>query len=99
MLEFLVSAFNAIDLGDSYNTDSSIGHAEVQNGDSKNMMFDSHPDWPVFPCFINLYVDNCEDIYEQAIKAGAASMTKIVTQLWGVRGGRIIDPFRNVWRC
>lgn len=97
MIDFLVAAFNATELGKVHNADGSIGHAEVQIGDSKIMMFDSRPEWPPFPCFINLYVDDCEALYSQAIKAGAASMTEIVTQSWGDKGGRIIDPFGNVW--
>lgn len=97
LIEFLVAAFNAIELGRVHNEDGSIGHAEVQIGDSKIMMFDSRPEWPPFPCFINLYVDDSEALYNQAVKAGATSMTKIVTQSWGDKGGRIIDPFGNVW--
>jgi uncharacterized glyoxalase superfamily protein PhnB len=97
LIEFLVAAFNAIELGRVHNADGSIGHAEVQIGDSKILMFDSRPEWPPFPCFINLYVDDSETLYEQAIQAGATPMTKIVTQAWGDKGGRIIDPFGNVW--
>jgi uncharacterized glyoxalase superfamily protein PhnB len=97
LIEFLVSAFSATELGKVYNVDGSVGHAEVQIGDSKIMMFDSRPEWPAFPCFINLYVDDSEALYEQAIRAGAVSMTKIVTQSWGDKTGRIIDPFGNVW--
>lgn len=97
LIVFLTSAFNAKELGRVYNANGSIGHAEVQIGDSKIMMFDSNPEWPEFPCFINLYVDNSEELYEQAIKAGATSMTKMTTQFWGDRGGRVIDPFGNVW--
>jgi PhnB protein len=60
-------------------------------------MFDSKPEWPSFPSFINLYVNNGDELYEQAIKAGAISMTKMTTQAWGDRSGRIIDPFGNIW--
>lgn len=97
MIAFLTTAFGAIELGRVYNADGSIGHAEVQIGDSKIMMFDSRPEWPPFPCFINLYVDDSEAIYNQAIQAGATPMTKIVTQSWGDKGGRVVDPFGNVW--
>jgi uncharacterized glyoxalase superfamily protein PhnB len=97
LISFLKAAFNAEELGRVYNEDGSIGHAEVQIGDSKIMMFDSKPEWPTFPCFINLFVDDCEVIFAQAIKAGATIMTRITTQSWGDKGGRIIDPFGNVW--
>jgi uncharacterized glyoxalase superfamily protein PhnB len=34
LIEFLKSAFNAHELGRVYNNDGTIGHAEVQIGDS-----------------------------------------------------------------
>ena len=97
LIAFLVAAFDAIELGRVLNANGSIGHAEVQIGDSKILMFDSPADWPSFPSFINLYVNNGDELYEKALKAGAVSMTKLTTQSWGDRGGRIIDPFGNVW--
>lgn len=97
LIVFLKEAFNAKELGRVYNVDGSIGHAEVQIGDSKILMFDSKPEWPAFPSFIHLYVENGDEIYEQALKAGAKSMTKLTTHFWGDRGGRVIDPFGNIW--
>ncbi|PQP88670.1 VOC family protein [Paenibacillus sp. AR247] len=97
LIAFLTAAFDARELGRVYNADGSIGHAEVGIGDSKILMFDSPAEWPSFPCLIRLYVDNSDEIYAQAIKAGAISMTKVITQAWGERGGRVVDPFGNVW--
>lgn len=97
LISFLTEAFNAKELGRVFNTDGSIGHAEVQIGDSKILMFDSKPEWPLFRSFIHLYIENADEIYEQALKAGAKSMTKMTTHFWGDRGGRVIDPFGNVW--
>jgi uncharacterized glyoxalase superfamily protein PhnB len=97
LIDFLAAAFDAKELGRVHNADGTIGHAEVQIGDSKIMMFDLRPEWSPLPCLINLYVDDCERLYNQAIKAGATSMTKITTQSWGDKSGRIVDPFGNVW--
>jgi PhnB protein len=94
---FLTEAFNAKELGRVYNADGSIGHAEVLIGDSKILMFDSKSEWPAFRSFIHLYVENGDELYEQALKAGAKSMTKMTTHFWGDRGGRVIDPFGNIW--
>jgi PhnB protein len=44
-----------------------------------------------------VYVDNGDVLYEQALKAGATSMTKMTTHSWGDRIGRICDPFGNIW--
>jgi len=97
LIIFLKAAFNAKELGRVYNADGSIGHAEVQIGDSKILMFDLKPEWPAFRSLIHLYVENAHEIYEQALKAGAKSMTKLTTQFWGDRGGRVLDPFGNIW--
>lgn len=97
LIIFLKTAFNAKEIGRVYNADGSIGHAEVQIGDSKILMFDSKPEWPTFRSLIQLYVENVDEIYEQALKAGAKSMTKLTTQFWGDRGGRVLDPFGNIW--
>lgn len=97
LIAFLIAAFHAEELGRVYNVDGSIGHAEVRIGDSKILMFDSPAEWPSFPCFIRLYVDDSDESYAQAIKAGAISMTKVISQAWGERGGRVVDPFGNVW--
>ncbi len=97
LIAFLTAAFQAEELGRVYNADGSIGHAEVRIGDSKILMFDSPAEWPSFPCFIRLYVDDSDSFYARALKAGALSMTKVVTQAWGEQGGRVVDPFGNVW--
>jgi PhnB protein len=97
LIIFLKTAFNAKEIGRAYNADGSIGHAEVQIGDSKILMFDSKPEWPTFRSLIHLYVENADEIYEQALKAGAKSMTKLTTQFLGDRGGRVLDPFGNIW--
>jgi PhnB protein len=97
LIAFLKSAFNAHELGRVYNNDGSIGHAEVQIGDSKILMFDAKQNWPETPAFLYLYVDDGDVLYEQALKAGATSMTKMTTHSWGDRIGRIGDPFGNIW--
>ncbi|NOV00020.1 VOC family protein [Paenibacillus planticolens] len=97
LISFLIAAFNAEELGRVYNPDGNIGHAEVRIGDSKILMFDSLDEWPAFPCLIRLYVENADELYSQAIKAGAISMTKPTTMAWGERGGRVVDPFGSIW--
>ncbi len=97
LIIFLKEAFHAKELGRVYTPDGSIGHAEVQIGDSKILMFDLKPDWPAFRSLIHLYVDNADEMYENALNAGAKSMTRVTTHFWGDRGGRVIDPFGNIW--
>jgi PhnB protein len=97
MIEFLKVAFNGVELGRVYNNDGTIGHAEVQIGDSKILLFDAKPILREIPAFVFLYVDNGDILYEQALKAGAVSITKMTTHSWGDRVGRVQDPFGNIW--
>ncbi|WP_152397951.1 VOC family protein [Paenibacillus cellulositrophicus] len=97
LISFLIDAFDAQELGRVYNPDGAIGHAEVRIGDSKILMFDAAPEWPPFPSLIRLYVNDSDAMYARAIKAGAVSMTEPTTMAWGERGGRVVDPFGNIW--
>lgn len=97
LIDFLIDAFDAQELGRVYTPDGTIGHAEVRIGDSKILMFDAAPEWPPFISLIRLYVDDSDACYAKAIKAGAVSMTEPTTMAWGERGGRVVDPFGNIW--
>ncbi|WP_145018112.1 VOC family protein [Paenibacillus sp. Y412MC10] len=97
LIDFLINAFDAEELGRVYTPDGTIGHAEVRIGDSKILMFDADPKWPPFISLIRLYVDDSDALYAKAIKAGAVSMTEPTTMAWGERGGRVVDPFGNIW--
>jgi uncharacterized glyoxalase superfamily protein PhnB len=98
-IEFLEQAFDAKEIAGSrmYNQDGSIGHVEVKLGDSMIMLFDSHKSWSATPAFFRLYLENIEKTYEQALKAGASSVTKITELFWGDRVARVRDPFGNIW--
>jgi uncharacterized glyoxalase superfamily protein PhnB len=90
-------AFDAEELARVHVEDGSIGHAEVRIGDSVVMMFDTKADWPETPCFLRLYVEDCDAVYQQALKAGATSVTEVTYLFFGDRVGRARDPFGNLW--
>ena len=43
-----------------------------------------------------LYVEDA-DVYQQALAAGAVSVTEMTSLVWGERGGRVRDPLGNIW--
>lgn len=61
------------------------------------MLFDSYEGWPETPGFFRLYVEDAEITYQQAMGAGATSITKATELFWGDRVGRVRDPFGNIW--
>jgi PhnB protein len=97
LIDFLKEAFGAVEIGRVYTADGTIGHAEVRIGDSMIMMFDSKNTWAQTPSFLRLYVKDSDAVYQQALKAGATSVTNMTEHFFGDRVGRVRDPFGNLW--
>lgn len=97
LIEFLEQAFQAQELARVYVGDGVIGHAEVRIGDAVVMMFDAKPEWPDSPAYLRLYVEDCDAAYQQALAAGAVSVTEPTSLFFGDRVGRVRDPFGNLW--
>jgi PhnB protein len=96
--QFMKEAFGAEELFPPVkNEDGSVGHAEVRIGDSVVMMFDAKADWPPTPGFLRLYVEDCNATYQQALKAGASSVTRPTHVPWGDMVARVRDPLGNLW--
>ena len=96
-IDFLKAAFDAVEQGRGYNEDGTIGHAEVLIGNRIVMMFDAKPEWPDTPAFLSLYVEDCDSVHRQAVRAGGTTVTALSTSAWGDRGSRVRDPFGNIW--
>ena len=97
LLDFLKQAFGAQELSCMYNADGTITHAEARIGESIVGCFDAREGWPDTPCFLRLYVEDADAVYQQALSAGAISITEMTSLLWGDRGGRVRDPLGNIW--
>jgi PhnB protein len=97
LLDFVKEAFGGNEIARVLNPDGSIGHAETRIGDSVVMMFDAKKGWPDTPAFLRLYVEDCEATYQQALDAGATSVTRPTNMPWGDRVCRVRDPLGNLW--
>jgi len=97
LLDFVKQAFGAEELARVYVENGVIGHAEFKIGDSIIMAFDAKEEWPDTPCFLRLYVESGDTVYQQALSAGAISVTEMTNMFWGDRVGRVRDPFNNIW--
>jgi PhnB protein len=97
-INFLKEAFDANEFGRAENLDGTIGHAEVRVGDSTLMIVDGKKEWRDTPSFLSVYVEDADDVFEQALKAGATQVTEMTTfNILGDRTGRVRDPFGNIW--
>jgi len=97
LLSFMEQAFGAEEIARVYNEDGAIGHAEAKIGDSIVMAFDAREEWPPTPCFLRLYVDDGDAVYQRALSAGATPVTEMTSLFFGDRVGRVRDPLGNVW--
>ncbi|MCI1752321.1 MAG: VOC family protein [Flavobacteriales bacterium] len=106
-IEFYKKAFGAKEIGRITMPDGSIGHAEIEIGDSRIMLAEESLEWgnkapktlggtPVCLC---LYVANVDELFQQALDAGATVSGKmeVKVQFYGDRTGTLTDPFGHQW--
>ncbi|MEV0614888.1 VOC family protein [Nonomuraea sp. NPDC050404] len=97
LIRYLVTAFDAVELGRVTDAEGRIGHAEIRIGDAIVMLFDAPPEWPATPAFLRLYVPDADATHRGAVEAGGTSITEVTHLYWGDRVGRVRDPFGNLW--
>ena len=97
-IDFLTSAFGAVERVRMPMPQGGIGHAEVEIGGAVLMLSDAlPPEYPPTSTLIHLYVPDCDAVYAQAIAAGATSVAEPANQFYGDRLARITDPHNNQW--
>jgi uncharacterized glyoxalase superfamily protein PhnB len=97
LIDYLVAAFDGMELGRLAGPEGRIEHAEVRIGDAVVMAFDALPDWPPSPAFLRLFVPDADATFQQAVAAGGEPLTEVTLLAFGDRVGRVRDPLGNVW--
>jgi uncharacterized glyoxalase superfamily protein PhnB len=98
LLEFVKRAFGARVTTEPMTTpDGKVAHVEVQIGDSRVMMGESSEKHPPMPAMLNLYVPDCDAVYQQALKAGGASVAPPTDHFYGDRSAGVRDASGNLW--
>jgi uncharacterized glyoxalase superfamily protein PhnB len=98
LLEFLAQAFDAQELFRMRRADGAVGHAEVRIGDSMVMVGEAAGPFGPAPGHVYLYVNDCDAVYQRAIRAGGTSVMEPTTMHFsGERYGGVKDPSGNVW--
>jgi PhnB protein len=104
-IEYYKSAFGAKERVRMDAPGGKIGHAELEIGDSLVMLSDAFPQSTTRPpkeldgtsARVFLYVEDVDDVVQQAVEAGATVTMEVSDQFWGDRFGAIQDPFGHVW--
>ena len=100
-IEFYEKAFGAKERMRLPGPDGTIGHAELEIGDSVLMMADLPAKSPAAlgatsVAFV-LYVHDVDVAFQQALNAGARVQQPLENKFYGDRMGTIIDPFGHEW--
>lgn len=104
-IEFLKKAFHAEEIRRSPGPGGKLMHVLVKVGDSMMMFADDFSQefhMPPFvrgnlPVVLNLYVQDADATWAQALAAGCEVVMPLADQFWGDRYGQIVDPFGHKW--
>lgn len=103
-IEFYKKAFGAEEKFRMDAPQGKIGHCELQIGDSRIMLADEFPKMGstaptegVNSFSLLLYVDKVDEIFQQAIDAGAKVVRPLANEFYGDRMGTLEDPFGHHW--
>ncbi len=104
-IEFYCDILGATERGRFPGPDGKIGHAELAIGDSMIMLADAVPDMSAptpkalggSPVTVMVYVEDVDDVFARAIKAGAKELNPVEDRFYGDRSGQFEDPFGHRW--
>jgi PhnB protein len=95
--EFLSAAFGATERERITRADGSIGHAEVQIGDSVVMLTDATDELAPRPSAFYLYVGDVDEAIARAVRSGATVRSEPADKFYGNREAALLDQWSNIW--
>jgi PhnB protein len=104
-IDFYSSVLGASERMRMAGPDGKVGHAELDIGDSMIMLADEHPDMGArgprtvggTPVTLHVYVEDVDDVFANALKAGAKVLQQLEDKFYGDRSGQFEDPFGHRW--
>src|SRR5205823_1445104 len=93
-IDFYKKAFGAQEIMRMDGPNGTIAHADLLVGNSHVMLADPMAaDAVGMSASVFLYVDKVDDLFRQAVKAGAKETAPLQDMFWGDRYGKLRDPF------
>ncbi len=104
-IDFYKQALGAEELYRIEGPPGKIGHAEIRIGDSIIMLSDEMESGDCrspqalggTAVNIFLYVKDVDQVFDQAVSAGAKVSMPVADMFWGDRFGQVTDPFGHSW--
>lgn len=97
LVTFLTEAFDAEELDRSEHPDGTIMHVTCRIGDSLIGVGSAKGEFSGMKNALHMYVENADEIYKKALRAGARPLYEPQDHDYGERSGGIEDPCRNHW--
>ncbi len=79
------------------NPDGTVGHCELQLGDSRFMMGEPSARVPRRTMSLMIYLTDCDATFKRAVDAGFSVKEPPELKFWGDRMARVVDPHGNEW--
>jgi PhnB protein len=102
-IDFYVKAFGALEQGERYVVDGRIVHAEVLIGTASLHLKDEGDGDPAptslggTPVILGLDVTDADAVAARMVDAGGTVIYPVHDAEYGVRGGRLADPYGHQW--
>jgi uncharacterized glyoxalase superfamily protein PhnB len=96
-IDFLVAAFDAVELRRFPDAAGRVMHSEIRLDDGVLMIADGAEGWPPVPSHVHVYVADVDAIYRRALSAGATSVQEPVKKEDADRRGGVKDSGRTTW--
>jgi len=104
-IEFYKQALGAEVRGIHYAPDGRIMNADLKIGDSILLLCEAFEEMGAkspqslggSPVTIHIYVEDVDELFNQAVAAGATVVMPVMNMFWGDRYGHVTDPFGHRW--
>jgi PhnB protein len=104
-IEYYKRAFGAVETMRWTGPDGGIGHAEIEISGTPVFLSDEHPEIEVLSpetlggsaVGLHLMVEDADATFSRAIAAGAKEIRPVKDEEYGMRSGKLRDPFGHTW--
>lgn len=97
VIDFMKKAFDAKEINCSTWPDGKVMHADFVIGKSHVMLSEASGEWKSMPTMLYFYVNNVDEAYKRAIKAGGVSLREPTNEFYGDRSCGVKDAGGNQW--
>src|SRR5215467_9353615 len=96
-IQFLKSAFGAIEISINRDAKNAVVHAEIQVGDSLLMLGQAGENWKALPAALYLWIPDVDVTYARALAAGATSQSAPEDKPYGHRNAGVVNRNGITW--